>query len=169
MPYEQKIIPPSDGISILYQLVMPAEPERCLMPPRRKVPEQYRELFAAASASMGIPPGVLEAIACVESSFRARARSPMRDDGHQDLGMFQFNNRYHGWYSDRYNDGILFDPFNPMEAIWIAAQHIQFLYERYGHWPDVFMAYNAGMSRVDNNDIPESTFNYLRKIYTEVN
>jgi soluble lytic murein transglycosylase-like protein len=160
---EPPVIPPESGAFQRY--LMQVEPVHCLIPPQRIVPERYQEMFMAAAMYVGIPPGVLEAIADVESNFRAWARSPMRDDGHRDLGMFQFNDRYHEWYSDRYNDGILFDPFDPAVAIRVAALHVHFLYNRYGHWPDVFLAYNAGMSRVDNNDIPASAFNYLAKIY----
>ena len=137
------------------------------VPPRRDVPEQYRDLFANASESVGIPPGVLESIAFVESEFLAVAQSPIRRDGHRDLGMFQFNDRFLRWYSDIYNGGVLFDPFVPEEAIKVAALHILFLYELYGNWPDVFFAYNAGMDRVDRDDIPESAWDYLLKIYQE--
>jgi soluble lytic murein transglycosylase-like protein len=139
------------------------EPE----PPRRNVPEQYQDLFKTTSQSAGIPYGVLESIAFVESRFRASARSPVRDDGHRDLGMFQFNDRYLQWYSDQYNNGLPFDPFVPEEAIRIAVLHILFLFDRYGNWADVFMAYNAGMDRVDRDDIPESAWDYLQKIYRE--
>ena len=135
------------------------------LPPRRSVPEQYRDLFTNASESTGIPLGVLESIAFVESEFLTTARSPIRRDGHRDLGMFQFNDRYLQWYSDMYNGGVLFDPFLPEEAILIAALHVAFLYERYGNWSDVFFAYNSGMDRVDRDDVPESAWNYLLKIY----
>jgi soluble lytic murein transglycosylase-like protein len=53
-------------------------------------------------------------------------------------------------------------------AIEIAALHVQFLFERYGNWSDVVMAYNAGMGRVDRNEIPESAWGYLLKIFSEV-
>jgi len=160
-PYEQQIVLPAETVMRIYEI----EQERCLVPPMRNVPERYKAMFADASLSAGIPPGVLEAIADVESNFKPWAQSPARNDGHSDQGMFQFNNKYHKWYSDNYNDGVLFDPFNPHEAIRIAALHIKFLYERYGHWPDVFMAYNAGMGRVDKNIIPDSAYVYLSRIY----
>ena len=161
------IVPPVDTvINYRWLEIRPGkEPEP--VPPRRSVPEKYQAMFAAASESAGIPPGVLESIAYVESGFLATAKSPMREDGHRDLGMFQFNDCYLDWYSEHYNEGIMFDPFDPEEAIRIAALHIVFLYERYGTWMDVLFAYNAGIGAVDRNEIPDSSFRYLLKIYGE--
>lgn len=164
--YEYQINLPADGsVKNLYVFQNPVEPERLLVPPRRNVPEQYRELFAAVSESVGIPIGVLESIADVESNFRPWAKSPMRKDGHQDLGMFQFSTKYLDWYSEKYNSGILFDPMDINVAIVVAASHLKFLYEFYDHWPTVCLAYNAGMGAVNRDRIPDSSFNYLAKIY----
>ena len=141
------------------------EPERIYEPPLRDVPIEYREIFAAAAEGAGIPPWALESIAWAESMFDHKARSPVRDDGHRDLGMFQFNTRYLDWYAEQYNAGAPFDPMIPAEATVIAAKHIRFLYERYGQWSDVFLAYNCGYGAVDRNEIPDSSFAYLIKIY----
>ena len=167
LPLYELAIDPPVGPALNRDIFHIPEPEKNSEPPRRNVPEQYQALFTAASAGMGLPPGVLESIAHVESGFRANAQSPIRCDGYSDLGMFQFNDQYLGWYSHVYNGGILFDPFDPDEAIWVAARHVRFLYERYGHWPDVVMAYNAGMDRIDKNEIPDSAWDYLLKIYRE--
>ena len=56
---------------------------------------------------------------------------------------------------------------NPVEAVRIAARHIRWLYDRYGLWPDVVMAYNAGFARMDTGSIPESTWEYFLKVYRE--
>ena len=165
--YNYMLITPPTGMAAIHYwqpepLTMP-EP----LPPRRSVPERYKGLFAFTSSFYGIPPEILESIAFIESGFMASAQSPIRDDGHRDLGMFQFNDKYLDWYSRVYNEGILFDPFVPEEAIRVAALHIVFLYERYGTWMDVFFAYNAGMDRVDRDVIPDSAWDYLRKIYAE--
>jgi len=157
------ITPPADTVIYYFRPETEFMPEP--VPPRRNVPERYKVLFQFTSTFYGIPPGVLESIAFVESEFLATAQSPIRCDGHRDLGMFQFNDRFLKWYSDTYNSGVLFDPFVPEEAIKVAALHIVFLYERYGNWPDVLLAYNAGMDRVDRDDIPDSAWNYLLKIY----
>ena len=163
--YEYLIIPPADHFALYH--IWPKEKQQPVMPPRRNVPDNYKDLFDVTNQNYNLPPSVLESIAFVESRFRALAISPERIDGYQDEGMFQFNNKYHQWYSDQYNGGVLFDPYNPTEAIRIAALHVQFLFERYGNWMDVFLAYNAGMERIDKDVIPETAWDYLAKIYKE--
>jgi soluble lytic murein transglycosylase-like protein len=159
--YEFKIIPPVNFP------VYRVEEKPPSIPPCRAVPTEFRDLFATASESYGIPTGVLESIALIESGFRPDVLSPPREDGTRDRGMFQFNDRYFQWYADRYNGGAVFDPMIPAEAITVAARHIQWLYNRYGHWPDVVIAYNAGFHAVDTGNIPNRSWDYLIKIYTE--
>jgi soluble lytic murein transglycosylase-like protein len=137
-----------------------------LVPPRRNVPEEYRALFDFAASAAGIPPEALESIAFVESGFDPAAVSPLRENGQRDLGMFQFNSRYLRWYADAYNSGRPFDPMEPAEAALVAARHLRFMRDYYGgSWPMVFLAYNAGMTAVDNDAIPDCSYRYLFKIY----
>jgi soluble lytic murein transglycosylase-like protein len=161
LPYERRIEPPVET----YPLIYDRQPERALIPPRREVPEEYRAIFDAAAGSAGIPLGVLESIAFVESGFYPAAKSSLRENGQRDLGMFQFNSTYLAWYADTYNGGIPFDPMVPGEAALIAAKHIRYLYERYNHWPTVCLAYNAGIAAVDNDGIPDCSYRYLLKVY----
>jgi soluble lytic murein transglycosylase-like protein len=144
-----------------------AEPTVSLLPPHRDVPVEYRDLFQDSAASVGIPPEVLESIVFVESGFIAEALSPEREGGYRDLGICQFNSRYLDWYAGQYNGGVPFDPMNPEEAVPVAAQHIRFLWERYSHWPMVCLAYNAGMTAVDKDEIPDGSYWYLIKVYKE--
>jgi hypothetical protein len=163
LPYEPWIGPPVAAHPFMRETQR--EPEDPLLPPRRTVPEAFRSLFDNAALAAGIPPGALESIAFVESGFDPAALSPMRESGHRDVGMFQFNSAYLSWYAETYNAGIAFDPLSPQEAITVAAKHLRFLYDRYGHWPTVFLAYNAGMTAVDTDTIPDSSIWYLLKIY----
>lgn len=169
MPFDefQLIMPPADNAIPHYWLDTLYSPRlsEIPLPPGRNVPTEYRELFEKTSNEFGLPHSILESLAFVESGFRADAQSPARADGYRDLGMFQFNSKYHQWYSDRYNGGVLFDPFDPAVSINIAAQHMQFLFNRYGNWYDAFLAYNAGMDRIDRFNVPESAERYLTKIY----
>jgi soluble lytic murein transglycosylase-like protein len=163
LPYEPQISPPVEAHPFIYN--RQSEPEKALAPPRREAPEEYLTIFEAAALSACIPPGVLESIAFVESGFDPVAMSPLRESGHCDLGMFQFNSAYLAWYAETYNAGIAFDPLSPGEAITVAAKHLRFLYDRYGYWPTVCLAYNAGMTAVDTDAIPDSSIRYLLKIY----
>jgi soluble lytic murein transglycosylase-like protein len=117
------------------------------------------------AVAAGMPPGVLESIAFVESGFEPAAMSSLRESGRQDLGLFQFNSAYLAWYAETYNAGMPFDPLSPQEVILVAARHIRFLYDRYGHWPTVCLAYNAGITAVDHDKIPDGSIRYLLKIY----
>jgi soluble lytic murein transglycosylase-like protein len=165
LPYEPRIEPPVETQPVIFN--RQREPERTLVPPRREVPKEYRAIFDATASSAGIPLEILESIAMIESGFRPDALSPPRSDGIRDRGMFQFNDRYLQWYANTYNGGIPFDPMEPAEAVPIAAKHIRYLYERYNHWPTVFLAYNAGMTAVDNDEIPDCSYRYLIKIYED--
>jgi hypothetical protein len=164
-PFIYSVIPPVDYP--IRHSVIDEQPTRCFLPPMRTIPARYETIIYEASAKAGIPVEIIVAIIWVESSFRSNAISPIRADGHKDLGICQFNSEFLEWYSEKYNDGVFFDPMDPVVAINIAALHIRWLYERYGHWPDVAMAYNAGFPRIDRNEIPESTWDYLFKIYRE--
>jgi soluble lytic murein transglycosylase-like protein len=164
LSYERPFEQPVETYLFIYR--RQREPEKAFIPPRRDVPEEYRALFDAAAYSAGIPLGVLESVAFVESGFDPLALSPPSTHGRQDLGMFQFNSDYLRWYADTYNMGNDFDPMVPDEAVLIAARHLRFLYDYYGgHWPTVCLAYNAGMGAVDNDKIPDSSYRYLIKIY----
>ena len=156
---EYKIMPPVET-TIYRQKIPPC------MPPRRAVPERYREFFETASRKTGIPQEILENIAWAESEFKPWAISPPREDGSRDLGMFQINSNYQSWYEERYNAGNSFNPMVPEEAVIIVSRHIKWLYQHYGHWPDVVMAYNSGFTRIDAGIIPEKTWKYLVKIYS---
>ena len=137
------------------------------IPPVREVPGPYQELFISVSNKYDIPLEVLTAIAQVESHFRPWAASPIRKDGTRDEGMFQHNSRYHNYFVKTFNYGREYDPYNPSEAIHVTARMINFYFDRYGHWPDVFLAYNGGVGRVDNNDIRDGSWEYLRRIYSK--
>jgi soluble lytic murein transglycosylase-like protein len=135
------------------------------LPPRRGVPLGYEAVFEAASRETGVPLGILESIAYAESKFEAFVISPPREDGTQDLGMFQLHSGYLDWFARQYNEGKPFNPLNPKEAVWIVARHLKRLYDQLGVWPDVVIAYNAGYSVIASGRIPESTWDYLVKVY----
>jgi soluble lytic murein transglycosylase-like protein len=152
-----------------YNFVFTANVEKTLevhLPPMREIPVEHRAIIDAAIKETGVPIEIIAAILHRESQFLPTAKSPIRENGHRDMGICQFNSQFIDWFSDHYNGGVIFDPMNPAEAIPIMARHIKWLYERYGgYWPDVIMAYNAGIVRIDSGDIPDSAWDYLIKIY----
>ena len=177
----------SSDYDLFYQISPPVEanvlklevqesPDR--LPVLRETPEQYQELFISVSNEYNIPLEVLTANAQVESQFNPLATSPERVtiyyDGEQEIkivsrdeGMFQHNSLYHNYFVKTFNYGREYDPYNPSEAIHVTARMVNFYFDRYGHWPDVFLAYNGGAGRVDNNDIKDGSWEYLRRIYSK--
>jgi soluble lytic murein transglycosylase-like protein len=133
------------------------------LPPRRY--SEYAELFELVADTEGVPTAVLESVAFAESRFEPDAQSPVRNDGFQDLGMFQFNAKYLAWYAEQYNGGKPFDPLGHETAAVIAARHLRALREQFGSWPLAVMAYNCGASRVEADEIPESTYRYAGKVW----
>ena len=160
-PYERQIVLPIDPGPVLFT---PPEPPP-LLPQRRGCPAEHRAIIEREAGNAGVPVEILESIIRAESDFTSAAQSAVREDGHRDIGICQFNTKYLGWYSERYNGGVPFDPMDPEEAIRIAALHIRYLYERYGSWTDCILAYNAGTGAVDRDEIPESSLRYLIRIY----
>jgi len=163
-PFRYSITPPVTEPPFNFTLAAVETPQTRL-PRMREIPIEYKAVIDKAIRGMGIPIEIIAAILQRESHFSPEAQSPIRENGHRDMGICQFNSQYIDWYSERYNGGVIFDPMNPEEAIPIMAQHIKWLYERYGHWPDVIMAYNAGFARIDSGDIPDSAWDYLFKVY----
>ena len=153
--------PPSDPW-LHFQVVEP-EQETESLPPRRL--SEYSEFFELVAAEENIPVSILESVAFVESGFRPWAVSPERCDGNKDLGMFQFNSKYLEWFGMKYNGGEYFDPFDYEIAAVVAARYLLCLKERLGTWPLAVMAYNCGPSRVEADDIPESTYRHLVKVW----
>ena len=133
------------------------------LPPRRY--SAYTDLFELVADVEGVLAAVLESVAFAESRFTPGAKYPARSDGFQDMGMFQFNEKYLAWYAERYNGGNPFDPFEHETAAVIAARHLRALREQFGSWPLAVMAFNCGASRVEADEIPESTYRYVGKVW----
>jgi soluble lytic murein transglycosylase-like protein len=165
---------------ILFLGAIPYEPLMFIVPPvdhgwaRMPVLEEslplrryseYTELFELVAGAERVPAAVLESVAFAESRFEPGAKSPMRSDGFQDMGMFQFNAKYLAWYAEQYNGGKPFDPLEHETAAVIAARHLRALREQFGSWPLAVMAYNCGASRVEADEIPESTYRYAGKVW----
>jgi soluble lytic murein transglycosylase-like protein len=51
-----------------------------------------------------------------------------------------------------------------MSAV-IAAQYLRTLKQYFDTWPKAVMAYNCGISRVEEGNIPDSTYEYLINVF----
>jgi len=119
-------------------------------------PERWREAFQAATAQWGLPPGLLEKVAEVESGFDPEAISPAGA-----VGLMQIIPRFHPDV----------DPTDPVASINYAGRYLSELKDRFGTWELALAAYNAGPTNVRRHGgIPpfEETQNYVQRISSEV-
>lgn len=88
-------------------------------------------------------------------------------NGTTDCGLFQLNDRYiwTDFVPDYWFDiDIEFNPYNWKHNTFLALHHIQYLFDKLKVFDDVICAYNCGIGAVMNNNIPESTKDYLIRV-----
>ncbi len=112
-------------------------------------------MIEKTAAKYDLPPGLLSAVADVESSFNPRAIG-----GKGEVGMFQF------MPATAEEWGI--DPADPQSAADGAARYLSHLKQKFGTWELALAAYNAGMGtvRLAGNKMPNiaSTQTYVKKV-----
>ena len=81
-----------------------------------------------------------------------------------DLGIAQLNSSYIPYFSEKYNNGILINPFDVETSLKIAALYLNDLYHETKDYKKAIMAYNCGLTRVQRNDIPIRTKKYANRI-----
>lgn len=129
-------------------------------------PVCYESLVRAAAAEAGVPAHLLGRIISAESSWDPEAVN-INVNGSRDLGIALLGER---WLSDFVwfdNGGRPFDPFDPEEAIPVAARYLARLHRATGNWQDAVMAYNCGLDRVRNRQIPVVTRVYVTGVLKE--
>jgi hypothetical protein len=117
---------------------------------------RWKDTFRAATRQYGLPEGLLEKVAEVESSFNPEAVSPAGA-----IGLMQIVPRWH--------PGV--DPTDPVQSINYAARYLSELHESFGNWELALAAYNAGQGNVRRyGGIPPfpETQNYVKRISESV-
>ncbi len=98
--------------------------------------QAYASTFEAASAAYGLPPGMLQAVAQVESDFNPLAVSSAGAEGIMQL-------------MPQTAASLGVDPYNPTQAIWGAAKLLAQKLATFGSVPLALAAYNAGDGAVE--------------------
>ena len=117
-------------------------------------PSELAGLFGAAEARIGLPTGLLSAVARAESGFRTGATSPAGA-----VGLMQI------MPGTARELGV--DPRNPAQAVDGAARLLRSHLDRFGSTPLALAAYNAGPGAVSRHGgIPPytETQNYVRRV-----
>lgn len=128
-------------------------------------PEEYWNIIEWECFLQDVPVYLYVSLVYAESEFKPNAKGYNAPSDTWDLGICQFNDRYIPEFSRLYNNNVLFDPFNPKEAIPVSVKLIKDLYRQLGCWDKAIMGYNCGPYRVEKNTVPEMTKNYLTKIH----
>lgn len=93
-------------------------------------------------------------------------------NGTMDCGLFQLNDRYiwTDFVPDYWFDiDVEFNPYNWKHNTFLALHHIRYLLDKIKIIDDSIMAYNCGIGAVINDNIPESTRIYLKRVLNNYN
>jgi len=119
---------------------------------------RYDALFERATRKYDVPPGLLRAVASVESSFRADAVSPAGARGLMQLMPATAR-------------GLGVDPMDPAQAVDGAARMLSGLIDRFGSVRLALAAYNAGAGAVQKyGGVPPyaETQTYVRRVLSRM-
>ena len=102
---------------------------------------KFFPIIAPILKANGIPADVIY-LACAESTLNPRAYSPAKA-----AGLWQFLASTGMEYGLEVNDEVD-ERYNIEKATRAACRYLKKAYEKYGDWPTVMAAYNAGMGRI---------------------
>jgi len=94
--------------------------------------------------------------------------TPLSNSEHS-LGIVQLQKRYLKYFSNRYYGSRPIDPFNPTQAMCVAAALLADLFQKTGSWELAIQAYNCGLAPIYAKNIPNSTRLYLQNILIYAN
>lgn len=103
----------------------------------------YERAILEAYYETGTPADLLTRLLISESGMDAEARGGPNADGSTDHGIAQLNGRYLEYFADKYAGGAL-DPYDPLQAIPVAARYLADLHHLYGCWACAVAGYKMG-------------------------
>lgn len=118
------------------------------------------------ASELKIDPDLVVSILLVENPEFNPNAIHQNENGTNDLGYFQLNDKYiyQTFLPDYWDMDVDFNPFNPKMNTFLAMHHIKFLCDKLKVTKDVVAAYNCGVGAVMNNAIPDSTKLYVKKV-----
>ena len=134
---------------------LPTKPSRCATTVRLPA-TPFDPYIERVAAETGLSPGLIKAVALVESGFDPRAVSPKGAQGLMQL--MPGTSRQYG----------VTDPFDPLQNLRAGARHMRNMLDRFdGNLTLALAAYNAGASTVRRHGgVPNyrETRDYVRKV-----
>jgi soluble lytic murein transglycosylase-like protein len=126
-------------------------------PPPLPVPPHIATVLDAAAITARVEPGLVRAIACVESSFNPRAEGPTTPKGWTAKGLMQLG-------PDLLR-GIP-DPYDPAANALAGARMLASMLKKYGNLEAAIAAYNFGPGNLDRHAgiPPPATLAYVAKV-----
>lgn len=144
--------------------VKPEEPEGEPYYPFLK--KEVSDYICSLSKELQIDSDLVVAHLMVENPTFDPEAIHKNENGTFDEGFFQLNDAsiYKTFLSAYWDIDVEFNPFNWKHNTFIACHFIKDLSESVKVQDDAIMAYNCGLGRVMNNNIPASTYRYLASV-----
>ncbi len=128
--------------------------------------KEYSDYISKLADELKIDSDLVVSILMVENPEFNPDVTHRNNNGTNDLGFFQLNDRYcYSVFVKSYWDmDVEFNPYNWKHNTFIAMHHIEYLLRTLKIQNDAIMAYNCGINGVISNNIPASTRNYLARV-----
>jgi len=158
---------PIKGSATGYQIAVPAitSGPGYDLSPMWDAPFPYRGVIEMEAKAAGVPAWILAGVIDYESGYYEYAENYNADSGTWDLGIAQLNSRYLIDFSNRFNNGQIIDPFNPLVSIKVAARYLASNYKTFGDWQYAVAAYNCGPERAKSRPWPDKTERYVKEVF----
>jgi len=136
-----------------------------------RIPSQYQEICQSISFNLHIPMKIIYNLILKESGWKANSKNVNTNESY-DLGIAQINSNnfeYFYWklFKLEVKDNLDYVSFykNPETNLWAGFLYLHWLLNYYDNdYTKAVMAYNCGLTKVNENRIPDRTKEYVHFI-----
>jgi soluble lytic murein transglycosylase-like protein len=115
------------------------------IPPRAIEGDPFEQMIRSAATKAGVPLEVFVRLLLSESELNPLATGPENQDGSVDKGIGQLNSYYIAWFGEKYAPGQVLDPYDPSQALPVAAYYLADLADMFkGCWACAVGGYKRG-------------------------
>lgn len=133
---------------------------------RWRIPYEYRGIIFNLREQFDIPVKYIYRMCYIESKFEKNAIR-YENNGTYSVGMLQINSSNFDYFSDKFNEGESFDPFDPYMNLYIGVSYMKYLNDKLERdWIKTFAAYQWGIGNVlRGREFPDMVRDYSSTIY----